>query len=126
MSLPEARPVSSVRVCPRISHEQRYANAVLICCEYPHRRGIGFSRSSIQKSPSPTVIWKRDLKSGSKCAIIAHGIQASRVPVQILYICREYASSLERQLKGRSRGAYSFVCGYYTIYSLIFQGFSVE
>lgn len=97
MSLPEARPVLSVRVFPRISHEQRYANAVLICCEYPHRGSLDFQGAAYKKSPSPTAIWKRDLKSGSKCAIIAHGIQASRVPVQICDICREYASSLGRQ-----------------------------
>ena len=108
MSLPEARPVLSVRVCPRISHEQRYANAVLICCEYPHRGSLDFQGAAYKKSPSPTAIWKRDLKSGSKCAIIAHGIQASRVPVQIRFICREYASSFELALYGRSRGAYSF------------------
>ncbi len=94
MSPPEAQSGLSDHVCPRISHKQRYANAMLIYCEYPHRRFIQFTRSSIQKSPSPTVIWKRDLKSDSKCSIIAHGIQASRVPIQIRFICREYVSSL--------------------------------
>lgn len=75
-----------------------------------------------KKSLSPTKCGKRHLKTDSFCAIIAQGIQVSRVPSQILHICRGTASSNGRQSKGRSRGAYSFVHLYYITFLEILQG----
>ena len=66
-----------------------------------------------KKSLSPTKCGKRHLKTDSFCAIIAQGIQVSRVPSQMAHICRGTASSNGLPSKGRSRGAYSFVQNYY-------------
>lgn len=78
--------------------------------------------TKVQKSLSPTKCGKRHLKTDSFCAIIAQGIQVSRVPSQIRYICRGTASSNGGPSGGRSRGAYSFVHNYYITSLEILQG----
>lgn len=82
--------------------------------------------TKVQKSLSPTKCGKRHLKTDSFCAIIAQGIQVSRVPSQMAHICRGTASSNGRQSKGRSRGAYSFVHIYYITSLEILQGLFEE
>lgn len=67
---------------------------------------------------------KRHLQTDSFCAITAQGIQVSRVPSQMLHICRGTASSNGLPSKGRSRGAYSFVQNYYITSLEILQGLS--
>lgn len=74
------------------------------------------------KNLSPTKCGKRHLKTDSFCAIIAQGIQVSRVPSQMAHICRGTASSNGLPSKGRSRGAYSFVQSYYITSLEILQG----
>lgn len=78
--------------------------------------------TKVQKSLSPTKCGKRHLKTDSFCAIIAQGIQVSRVPSQMAHICRGTASSNGLPSKGRSRGAYSFVHNYYITSLEILQG----
>lgn len=81
------------------------------------------SAQRYKKSLSPTKCGKRHLKTDSFCAIIAQGIQVSRVPSQIRYICRGTASSNGLASGGRSRGAYSFVHLYYITFTELLQGF---
>ena len=81
------------------------------------------STQRYKKSLSPTKCGKRHLKTDSFCAIIAQGIQVSRVPSQIHFICRGTASSNGLPSGGRSRGAYSFVHLYYITFTELLQGF---